>query len=137
MESAFDANGVINYIGTGGGQRAFSNPHDSRDVRASMSSVTSSVGCGHPRIFVQGRINGMAHNYTKKVANSWMAVDLKRFRLCPDAYCLRSDLHQGGFKLRNWRLEGSEDGEEWTTLRVSGGRCQNTDTARQSRSQRR
>ncbi len=44
-----------------------------------------------------------------------MAVDLKR-QLIPSNYCLRSGQHSGG-KYRHWRLEGSNDGSSWTTLR--------------------
>ena len=45
-----------------------------------------------------------------------MAVDLKR-QLIPSHYCLQSDNDSGGHKLRHWRLEGSNDGSSWTTLR--------------------
>ena len=45
-----------------------------------------------------------------------MAVDLKR-QLIPSHYCLRSGPNSGWHKLRHWRLEGSNDGSSWTTLR--------------------
>eukprot|EP00961_Rhodomonas_salina_P023968 322058-Rhodomonas_salina.1 len=69
MESAFDGKGAIEYIGTGGGQRAFANPHDFRHVLASMSSV----GDGDSRKFVQGQSHDGQYNYTQSVAGSWMA----------------------------------------------------------------
>ena len=47
-----------------------------------------------------------------------MAVDLQR-QLQPTHYCLRSDCNS--YKLRNWRLEGSNDGSSWTTLREHRG----------------
>ena len=46
-----------------------------------------------------------------------MAVDLGEGRsLRLDHYCLRSDSF-ATYKLRNWNLQGTNDGVEWTTLR--------------------
>eukprot|EP00961_Rhodomonas_salina_P151071 2034243-Rhodomonas_salina.1 len=78
MESAFDGKGAIEYIRTGGGQRAFANPHDSHSVLASMSSIPfHHPTYGDPRRFVQGQSHDGQFNYTDSVAGSWMVVDLK------------------------------------------------------------
>ena len=112
----FDDKGVLHFIATDGGTCAYANPHDSGRVVASMSSI----GYGDPRRFVQGASHDGQHNYTDNRAGSWMAVDLKR-QLIPSHYCLRSDLHSetngSSYKMRHWRLEGSNDGSSWTTLR--------------------
>ena len=122
----FDDKGVLHHIATAGGTRAYSNPHDAGLVVASMSSVNVVGGRGaygkrmfahgDPRRFVQGSSHDGQHNLTNDVANSWMAVDLRR-ELAPTHYCLRSDKNSGSHKLRTWRLEGSKDGCSWTTLR--------------------
>ena len=114
----FDDKGVLHFIATDGGTCAYSNPHDSGRIVASMSSIfESSSQYGDPRRFVQGASHDGQYNFTNNQAGSWMAVDLKR-QLIPSHYCLRSDKHSGGnHKMRHWRLEGSNDGSSWTTLR--------------------
>ena len=111
FEEAFDKKGVLYHLATHGGTSAYSNPHSSNRVVASLSSIDN--GC--PTRFVQGPSHDGQCNYTNNEANSWMAVDLKR-HLAPSHYCLRSDAN-GSHVLRNWRVEGSKDGASWTCLR--------------------
>ena len=108
----FDDKGVLHFIATDGGTCAYANPHDSGRVVASMSSI----GNGDPRRFVQGASHDGQYNHTDNQADSWMPVDLKR-QLIPSHYCLRSDVFSNRHKMRHWRLEGSNDGNSWTTLR--------------------
>eukprot|EP00961_Rhodomonas_salina_P291686 3932220-Rhodomonas_salina.1 len=121
MQSAFDGNGAIHYIGTARGTRAFQNPHDTGDVVASMSSFESYVGSA-PRNLVSGcdcpQQNMTQNIMTQGISGSWVAVGLKSFKLAPNAYCLRNGTGHFHHAPRSWRLEGSEDGTEWTTLRV-------------------
>ena len=111
--SPFTDKDVLYHIATAGGTCAYSNPHDAGLVVASMSSIVP--GYGSASRFVQGRQHG-DYNHTENTPQSWMAVDLKR-GLLPTHYCLRSDKHSGNHKLRQWRLEGSNDSSKWTTLR--------------------
>ena len=111
--SNFDENGVLYRIGTQGGTRNYQNPHTSGDVVVSWSSIQS----GTVDLFVQHRHANPVVCYTTKVANSWMQVDLGQNRtLRPTYYCLRTDKNIN-YALRNWRLEGSNNGQTWTTLR--------------------
>jgi len=116
FEAPFDTKGVLHYIATDGGKRAYSNPHDAGLVVASMSSVLNDSSYSKPMRFVQGASHDNQCNNTSNVAGSWMAVDLKR-PLTATHYCLRSGKHAGQHRLRNWRLEGSNDGSSWSTLR--------------------
>ena len=117
FESNFDTNGVLHYIGTQGGTRDYQNPHTSGDVVVSWSSISG----GTVDLFVQHRHANPVKSYTKDVANSWMQVDLGQNRtLRPTYYCLRNSKNDDdgtACVLRNWRLEGSNDGQTWTTLR--------------------
>ena len=115
FESNFDTNGVLHYIGTQEGTRDYQNPHTSGDVVVSWSSIDSSSTVDR---FVQHRHANPVKSYTANVANSWMQVDLGQNRtLRPTYYCLRHDQNGANYVLRNWRLEGSNDGQTWTTLR--------------------
>ena len=46
----------------------------------------------------------------------WYAWDLKTYEVAPTRYSLRHGWSSPRFSLRHWRLEGSDDGETWTTL---------------------
>ena len=119
FEAPFDGRGALHHIATGGGARVYANPHDAGLVVASMSSMPNGDGNrehADPRRFVQGSDHDGNYNFTGNVAGSWMAVDLQR-PLQPTHYCLRSDKFPSSHRMRNWRLEGSNDGSRWTTLR--------------------
>ena len=110
-ERDLDENGLLFYLGTDGGKRAWINP-----MQAGRATVTaSSQSCGQP-LMVVGR--EPATCYSNNVANSWFAIDLGAGTLVrPNYYTLRHS-HGNSNALRNWRLEGSEDGTTWHTLRV-------------------
>ena len=111
-QSDFDTNGVLYYIGTCGGTRAYQNPH----VAGHVAVTWSSVGGGPVEGFVQNRRNHL-NAYTINQANSWMQVDLRDWKVRPTRYSLRHGHNGDGHALRNWRLEGSINGTDWTTLR--------------------
>ena len=118
FSAPFDTNGVLYYIATDGGKRAYSNPHAAGFVVASVSSTAATFsGMSIPEKFVAHAHATPVLCFTKNVAHSWMAVDLGEGRaLKANHYCLRSDKH-AYYKLRNWELQGSNDGQSWTTLR--------------------
>ena len=102
---------MLYYLGTKRHSTAYANPHKSGDVKASRSSN----GGGQDEDFV-GREKVSC--YTREVANSWMMVDLGFGRaLQVDHYCLRHGYNEGGYVLRNWNLEGSNNNIDWTVLR--------------------
>ena len=119
--STFDTNGVLRWIGTGGGTKAYQNPHEKPGgVVGKMSSMYS--GCA-PSVFVDvGQAgNGNAwsgYNSTSNYPNSWMSVDLGEGRqLAPDYNCVRHGNH-ADHVLRNWRFEGSNDDKNGTILKT-------------------
>jgi hypothetical protein len=114
FQSNFDENGVLYYIGTSGGQENYQNPHESGKVVVSASSM----GQGHVKNFVQHKHGSGIYNHTQNSANSWFMVDLgvnRALRL--KHYCLRSDNRRSNHKCRNWRIEGSNDADNFTCLR--------------------
>ena len=115
---AFDGNGVLHWIGTGCGTTEYANPHGKLGgVVAKMSSMLDGHGCTPSRFVEHAPLN--QDNHTNSMANSWMSVDLGEGRhLAPDYYCLRHGTSGGGFRLRHWRLEGSNDDSTWTLLKI-------------------
>ena len=127
--SAFDTNGILHHIGTGGDTVAYRNPHEAGEVVSSSSAAVNRFGQSsdspkNPLIhqvnrFVQHTHTEPVYNHTQNRGKSWMAVDLGEGRsLVVDHYCLRSDRHTAAHKLRNWELQGSPDGHTWQTLRA-------------------
>ena len=117
--SDFDTNGLLHWIATGGGQRAWSNPHTQGLVKVTASGVCN--GSGHATFGEQHFVNREASAtsfYSTNVPNSWVMVDLGAANAVrPSRYTLRNRGDGDYCHLRHWRLEGSEDGQQWTALR--------------------
>ena len=115
FSSPFDTNGVLHHIATAGGITPYSNPHTSGQVKVSISHPTS--GSSAPERFVQHESTGQP-NHTANLSGTSMSVDLGDGRsVVPNHYCLRHGNNGGSYVLRNWKLQGSNDGTEWTTLK--------------------
>ena len=112
---AFPVTVVLHRIGTAGGQREYQNPHNTGDVVASVSSF--GLRCCKRAHIVQHTHAKPVNNFTSNQISPWMAVDLLDRRLVPSHYALRSG-NNNFHKLRNWELQASNDGQDWTTLRV-------------------
>ena len=130
-EAPFDENGVLYHIATAGRTREWTNPHVSGEVVAAMSSEADPLF--PPDRFVVHRVEDCQGEYPgnnctdNHEPNSWMSVDLGEGRsLVPRHYCLRhgraDPLYVGhtnpALVLRTWRLQGSQDRQEWHTLRL-------------------
>eukprot|EP00656_Telonema_subtile_P051054 TRINITY_DN6774_c0_g4_i1.p1 TRINITY_DN6774_c0_g4~~TRINITY_DN6774_c0_g4_i1.p1 ORF type:complete len:146 (+),score=17.78 TRINITY_DN6774_c0_g4_i1:307-744(+) len=82
----------------------------------------SSQGDVHctPDWFVLHRVEvpkGMRYSHTGHDPHPWMSLALGEGRsLVPRHYCLRHST-ETGYVLRSWRLQGSQDGLAWRTLR--------------------
>ena len=104
---------MLHYIGTAAGTRPYVNPHSSADVVASISHPLGYASWATPERFVQHKWDGNYH-CTADVPDSSMSVDLGADRsVVPSHYCLR----HGKNALRNWELQESNDGAEWSTLK--------------------
>jgi hypothetical protein len=121
----FDKNGVLHWLGTGGKQKMdYSNPHSNGQVVAKMSSVYR----GDPKNLVEhyqgaaaaGSASATAFGtMTENVKKSWVSVDLGEGRgLKVRHYCLRHGVDDASGRLRNWKLQGSNDGSRWCTLKT-------------------
>mmetsp|Transcript_4271 Transcript_4271/g.15743 ORF Transcript_4271/g.15743 Transcript_4271/m.15743 type:complete len:509 (-) Transcript_4271:75-1601(-) len=108
----FDTNGVIYYIGSGGGAREWSNPAEDGRIAVTRSSD----GTGRA-IDAAGRVG--TKSYTDGVPNSWWQFDLGPTRtVLPSRYTLRHGSKQNTNVLRSWILEASNDGRDWTLLKA-------------------
>ena len=60
--------------------------------------------------------DGRQRNNTRNVPMSWMSVDIGENRwLAVSYYCLRQGV-SSGFRMRNWGLQGCNDGLSWQML---------------------
>ena len=92
-----------------------------RDVSAKPIATRSSGGPGNASdIFDhrQGTTSG-----TKEMKGSWWCIDLgKNHLLVITHYALRHGRSDGKSILRQWQLEGSNDGISWKTLETTNNR---------------
>eukprot|EP01132_Coremiostelium_polycephalum_P004171 gene4171-5220_t len=110
----YDNKGVIYYLATNGYTSEWSNPAlfplDSSRIKITSSSIEK----GNPHDIVD--LNP-TECWTKDVPSSWFAIDLgKNYSLILKYYTLR---HGGNSKQdcpRNWVLQGSDDGLDWSTI---------------------
>ena len=112
-KSLFDKNGLLYYIGSAGAVDQYSNPHQSAGVIAKMSSRAVD---SDPALFVAH--DSVEDNSTEENEGEFMAVDLGPYRqFRPTFYCLRNGgSEESDCVLRDWNLQGSADGQQWTTL---------------------
>ncbi|XP_037821769.1 E3 ubiquitin-protein ligase Ufd4 isoform X3 [Lucilia sericata] len=109
----FDEEGLIYYIGSNGKTCEWVNP-----AQYGLVQVTSSEGKTLPYgkledILSRDSISVNCH--TKDNKKAWFAIDLGVY-VIPNAYTLRHARGYGRSALRNWMLQGSKDGVNWTTL---------------------
>ena len=110
--SDFDTNGVIHHIATHASFSPWHNPHSAGLLTVAASSLADdSVGVdaivGHD----------VVRCVTRNEEGSWFSIDLHGRLLLLTAYTLRHYSSWDTECLRNWRLEGSRDGEQWDVLR--------------------
>ncbi|KAL3139743.1 hypothetical protein ABBQ38_004048 [Trebouxia sp. C0009 RCD-2024] len=112
-----DDNGVCRFIGTSYGQQEWVNPVLSGQIKVTASSPV----CRNtdPKAVVSRnfqRMNFAGASSVSGQAQTWWQVDLgQRHSLTCNYYTLRQDGSQDC--VRNWIMQGSNDGKEWKTLR--------------------
>jgi len=107
----FDDNGVFSYIGSKGNTETWTNPASRGRIRLSSSSTEKgniiTVLDKTPKEF-----------WTSDVPSSWIQISLGSTRtLLPNYYTLRHGGNSKADALRNWVLQGSNDGKNWTVLK--------------------
>lgn len=109
MEKAI-APGIIDWIGRGAGRQDWQNPHASGDVVVSASSLCK----GALADLLSTQENEL---WSNDVPASWFCLDFGPKRtIIASHYTLR---HGGNYRadsLRNWDIQGSEDGWKWEVL---------------------
>jgi hypothetical protein len=97
------------------------NVHD----RAVVEVTSSSVYCNDPR-FAGGRAADLEEDshfasrihwgsgFVVHTRNNWLCYDFKERRIAPTHYTIRSNFgDRGGWHLKSWVVETSEDGNNW------------------------
>lgn len=116
--------GIFHYLATQGGRESFKNPIEIDVVRASCSipiQVGTLAGLLYDRTLptVDGVLPAAAAGgfRTRNVPNGRIVFDFSdRRRVRLSAYVLQHGHHEEHAALRSWRVEGSNDGNEWIPL---------------------
>jgi hypothetical protein len=110
--SDFDGKGILYFLGTNLGVSAWENPMGRGLVRVRASSLEKD---SVPETAVVGLYP--LRCVTKNENLSWFEIDFLTRSIAPSAYTLRHYSSWDTEALRNWRLEGSNDGLSWVTIR--------------------
>lgn len=110
-----DANGLFYYLGTNGKRTPWQNAADMGLVRCSSTQLAFSPP-SESLSYLVGR--DTVRLCTVPKPDMWMCVDLKDKYFAPTHYTLRHYISWDTEALRNWRFEGSVDGNVWETLKV-------------------
>jgi hypothetical protein len=106
-----ESKGIINWIATAGGRSAWDNPHITKKIIVTPSSIEK----GDPKHLVARTPSEL---WTKDVPASWLMIDLgPHTRALPNYYTLRHGGNYRGDSIRTWDFQGSVDGKTWTVLR--------------------
>jgi len=105
-----DNTGIVYWIGTNEGTSGYVNPAD-RLVGVRMST---SAGSSIPSIFDRNYTGSPIENSYGGDSAPWVEIDFRSYKVRPTSYFLAQEQDH---YLRNWRIEGSDDGSSWTTLR--------------------
>lgn len=111
-QSDFDNNGFFYFISTKERKQDWKNPLEERLISVTPSSSKF------------GKINGIFDRkniefYTEDVKGSNIVISIEGsgFKLCPNAYSIKHGYNFGSFMLKNWNLEGSNDGTTWKVIK--------------------
>lgn len=110
--SDFDTNGLIYYIASRGGFGDYENPALNGFIDVNSSELADD---SEPLFSIVG--DETVRCVTKSQVDAWMSIDLKERRINPTHYSLRHYATWDTEALRDWTLEGSNDGSEWFTLK--------------------
>lgn len=111
----FCRGGAVFYFGSEQWTRPFQNPGQSGKLVVDSSPLAQQPPSS-PAWSITGR--EAVRCVTHPVPNAFFSVDFRRYAIRPTHYALR---HYSSFDteaLRNWVLEGSNNGKKWTVLRA-------------------
>jgi len=103
--------GLFRWVGSNGGTTEYVNPHTTRKVIVTASSLLN-VWCTLEKFIQHTPPGRVENNFTNNEPGSWVAVQLA-VAVALKGYDLRYGGNGGSWVLRNWNLEGSNDGVEW------------------------
>lgn len=110
----FDTHGLFYWLGSRGGMTAWRNPAEADYVEVTASSLASSPP-SKPASALCGRET--VRCVTQPKPNQYFLVNLKRYKLQPTHYTMRHYDSWDTEALRNWQIEGSNDGRSYDVLR--------------------
>lgn len=61
--------------------------------------------------------NNEVYCYVKNQDNNWFTIDFKDIRIKPTQYTMMHDWFNSDYALRSWLFQGSNDNENWITLK--------------------
>jgi len=108
----FCSRGILHFLGTHGYSRSWTNPAQDGLVDLTTSGLLSD---SYPLHYIVGK--SVVRCVTASNENGFVCIDFKGMRVRASHYTLRHYSSWDTECLRNWQLEGSDDGARWELLR--------------------
>ena len=112
-EADFDCNGVLYWLGTKRLTTPWRNPG-----QLGIVEVSSSPLAPEPKSSAVWAVTGReaVRCVTLPSQESWFTIDLKEFYCRPTHYTLRHYSSWDTEAVRDWKLQGSNDGKKWSKI---------------------
>jgi len=106
-----DNSGIVYWIGTNEAKGTYTNPATSGGINITMSSTGGSASTA---LFDRNYTGSAVENSYGREPQPWIMCEFRRYRIRPTAYFLAQEQDH---YVRNWRMEGSDDGATFTVIR--------------------
>jgi hypothetical protein len=110
----FDKNGVVYWLGSNRYTQEWKNPGMTGIVRATSSPLAMQPSPSAPAWAALGR--DVTRCVTQPSKESWFCFDFVNIWIKPTAYTLRHYDSWDQEALRDWKLQGSNDGKKWSKI---------------------
>lgn len=111
FDHEFDESGILYFLGTSGRTTKYMNPCDSGFVAVSCSGMMADSA---PLSSIVGR--ELVRCVSKPIRNAYIQFDLRDLTVEPTHYMIRHYSSWDTECIRNWVMEGSNNGIQWDTL---------------------
>jgi len=111
-QTDLDTNGLFYYLGTRGHTQPYQNPASIGECSCRCSALMSDSA---PIQSLVGR--EACRIVSKPMRGAWVSVSINNYVIKPNAYTLRHYSSWDTEAVRNWRFEGSLDGNKWVVIR--------------------
>lgn len=123
LHDANEYDGLVNWMGTNGSTTTFQNPGHPSTVRNEEFTIIylSELSASYQRYLACDHVNTGYEYLSQNAPNQYWGIQFAANRAFVVTHYAIQTHGQNFYHLRNWRLQGSHNGADWTDLDVQAG----------------